>query len=72
MIHKAMTPLMPWYIAVRDQGMVESGMTEGGKNTARSCQFEVFNCVNEHNNTNTKPQAEKKQFLKSSQKKNSS
>ena len=52
--------------------MVESGMTEGGKNTARSCQFEVFSCVNEHNNTNTKPQGEKKQFLKSSQKKNSS
>ena len=27
------------YIAARDQSMVESGVTEGGKNTARSSQF---------------------------------
>ena len=27
------------YITARDQSMVESGVTEGGKNTARSCQF---------------------------------
>ena len=27
------------YIAARDQSMVESGVTEGGKNTARFCQF---------------------------------
>ena len=27
------------YIAARDESMVESGVTEGGKNTARSCQF---------------------------------
>ena len=45
--------------------MVESGLTEGGKNTARSCQF--FCCVNEHNNTITKPQAKKQRFLKLSQ-----
>ena len=31
--------------------MVESGMTEGGKNTAN------FLFVNEHNDTNTKPQS---------------
>ena len=37
-------------------------MTEGGKNTAR------FLFVNEHNNTNTKPQAKNQQFLKLSQK----
>ena len=30
------------YIAARDQSMVESGVTEGGKNTARSCQFYFF------------------------------
>ena len=34
------------YIAARDQSMVESGVTEGGKNTATS-----------HNNTVTKTQA---------------
>ena len=28
------------YITARDQSMVESGVTERGKNTARSCQFE--------------------------------
>ena len=27
------------YIAASDQSMVESGVTEGGKNTARSSQF---------------------------------
>ena len=27
------------YITARDQRMVESGVTKGGKNTARSCQF---------------------------------
>ena len=27
------------YITARDQSMVESGVTEGGKNIARSCQF---------------------------------
>ena len=27
------------YITVRDQSTVESGVTKGGKNTARSCQF---------------------------------
>ena len=53
------------YIAARDQSMVESGMTEGGKNTA-SFLFR------EHNNTNTKPQAKKQRFLKLSQKRNSS
>ena len=47
------------YITARDQSMVESGVTKGGKNTARSCQF-FF--VNEHNNTNTKPQAKKQRF----------
>ena len=34
------------YITARDQSMVESGVTEGGKNTARSCQFFFFG--NEH------------------------
>ena len=53
------------YITARDQGMVESGVTEGGKNTA------VFFFVNEHN-TNTKPQTKKQRFLKISQKRNSS
>ena len=50
------------YIAARDQSMVESGVTEGGKNTAT-----VFFFVNEHNNTKTKPQAKKQRFLKLSQ-----
>jgi len=40
--------------------MVESGVTEDGKNT--------FFFVNQHNNTNTKPQAKKQQSLKLSQK----
>ena len=56
------------YIAARDQSMVKSGMTEGGKNTAAVLFF-----VNEHNlNTNTKLQAKKQRFLKSSQKRKSS
>ena len=42
------------YIAARDQSMVESGVTEGGKNTQL-----VFFFVNEHNNTNMKPEAKK-------------
>ena len=41
------------------------GVTEGGKNTARSCQFS-FSKMN--NNTNTKPQAKKQRFLKLSKK----
>ena len=49
------------YITARDQSMVESGVTEGEKNTARSCQFS-FSKMN--NNTNTKPQAKKQRFLK--------
>ena len=55
------------YITSRDQNMVESGVTNGGKNTARSCQFFFF-FVNERNNTNTKPQAKKQRFLKLSKK----
>ena len=54
------------YIAARDQSMVESGVTEGGKNTAS------FFFVNEHKNTNKKPQTKKQRFLKLSQKRNSS
>ena len=56
------------YITERDQSMVESGVTEAGKT------LPVFFFVNEHNNlnTNTKPQAKKQRFLKSSQKRNSS
>ena len=50
------------YITARGQSMVESGVTEGGKNTARSCQ--LFFSMNEHNNTNTKPQAKKQRFFK--------
>ena len=46
------------YITARDQGMVQSGVTEGGKTLL------VFFFVNEHNNlnTNTKPQAKKQRF----------
>ena len=44
------------YITARDQNMVESGVTEGGKNNAS------FLFVNEHNNTNTKPQAKSNDF----------
>jgi len=43
-------PHLP-YITARDQSMVESGVTEGGKT------LPVFFFMNEHNdlNTNTKP-----------------
>ena len=54
------------YITAREQSMVESGVTEGGKNTA------IFFFVNEHKNTNKKPQTKKQRFLKLSQKRNSS
>ena len=54
------------YITACDQSMVESGVTEGGKT------LPVFFFVNEHNNTNMKPQAEKQQFSKLSKKRNSS
>ena len=57
------------YRSARDQNMVESGVTEGGK---KHCQvLPVFFLLNEHNynNTlNTKPQAKKQRFLKLSQK----
>ena len=53
------------HITARDQSMVESGVTEGGKNTAD------FFLVNEHN-TKTRPQAKKQRFFKLSQKRNSS
>ena len=43
------------YITARDQSTLESGVTEGGKNTAN------FFFVNEHNNTNMKPKG-KRQF----------
>ena len=52
------------YITAHNQGMVESGMTEGGKTLL------VFFFVNEHNNTNMKPQAKKHRFSKLSQKRN--
>ena len=54
------------YITACDQRMVESGVTEGGKNAAI-----VFFFVNEQwtvNNTNMKSQAKKQRFLKLSQK----
>ena len=58
------------YITARDQSMVESGVTEGGKT------LQDFFFVNEHNNihnnTNMKPQAKKQRFSKLSQKRNSS
>ena len=61
-----------WYITARDQSMLESDVTEGGKNSARSCHWlPVFFFVNEHNN-NLKPQAKKQRFSKLSQKRNSS
>ena len=41
------------YITARDQSMVESDMTEGGKT------LPVFFFVNEHDNTNKKPQAKR-------------
>ena len=49
------------YIAARDQSMVESGVTEGGKTPPGPASF-LF--VNERNNTITKPQAKKQRFLK--------
>ena len=56
------------YITARDQSMVKSAVTEGGK------KLPVFFFENEHNNLNinTKLQAKKQRFFKSSQKKNSS
>ena len=54
------------YITARDQSVVGSGVTEGGKT------LPVFFFVNEHKNTNTKPQAKKQRLLKLSQKRNSS
>ena len=47
----------PGYITSREQNMVESGVTEGGKT------LPVLFFVNEHKNTNTKPQTKKKRFL---------
>ena len=38
------------YIAARDQSMVESGVTEGGKNTARSSQFLFREWTQQHKN----------------------
>ena len=46
------------YITARDQSMVEISVTESGKT------LPVFFFVNEHNNTNTKPQANKQRFFK--------
>ena len=56
------------YITARDQNMVKSAVTEGGKKRP------VFFFENEHNNLNinTNPQSKKQRFFKSSQKKNSS
>ena len=57
------------YITARDQSMVESGVTESGKNTASFFFFFFFSWMNTSNlNTNTKPQAKNQRFLKSSQK----
>ena len=41
------------YITARDQSVVESGVTDGGKTQP------IIFFVKEHNNTNTKPQAKK-------------
>ena len=57
------------YITARDQSMVQSGVTEGGENTA---SFFFVNFVKEHNYTNTKPQVKQQRFLKLFQKRNSS
>ena len=57
------------YITARDQSMVQSGVTEGGENTA---SFFFVNFVKEHNNTNTKAQVKQQRFLKLFQKRNSS
>ena len=51
------------YITARDQSMVESGVTEGGKNTASFLFREWTQQL--HNNTNAKPQAKKQRFLQS-------
>ena len=56
------------YSTTRDQSMVESGVTEGGKNTA-SFPFHEWT---QQLNTNKKFQAKKQRFLKSFQKRNSS
>ena len=58
------------YITARDQSMVESGVTEGGKTLPDF--FFVNEHNNIHNNTNMKPQAKKQRFSKLSQKRNSS
>ena len=42
------------YIAARDQSMVESGETEGGKNTARSSQFLFREWTQQHKNEKLK------------------
>ena len=56
------------YMTARDQSTRESGETEGGTNTARSCHWlPVFFFMNEHNN-NMKPQAKKQRFPNLSQK----
>ena len=44
------------YITARDQSTLESGVTEGGKNTAN------FFFVNEHNYTNMKPKGKRQRF----------
>ena len=50
------------YFTTRNQSMLESDVTEGGKNTARSCHWlPVFFFVNEHNNI-MKPHAKKQRF----------
>ena len=50
------------YIAARDQSKVKVAWQKVGKT------LPVFFFVNEHNNTNTKPQDKKQRFLKLSQK----
>ena len=62
----AMFPRSGYIYTASDQSMVERSVTAGEKNTAR------FFFVNEHNNTNMKPQAKKKRFSKLSQKRTSS
>ena len=58
------------YITARDQSMVESGVTKGGKNTG---SFLFVNEPNKiHNNTNMKSQAKKQRFSKLSPRRNSS
>ena len=55
------------YITACDQSTVESGVTEGGKNTAI-----FFFIMNEHNNTNMMPKAKVQRFSKLFQKRSSS